>query len=92
MFETSEVMMGNDPMAENIQEMLQGVQKLELYDILTMLQFKTKLSDLFINWQPVSDFLSEIGLDDQIINSLIEAGLNIPGVKYFLFLKIIIQE
>ena len=81
MLETSEVMMGNDPMAKNMQQMLKGVQKLEMYDILTMLQFKTKLTDLFINWQPVSDFLSQIGLDDQTINSLGTANLNIPGVR-----------
>ena len=80
MFETSEVMIGNDPMAVNIQEMLVGVQQLEAYDILTMLQFKTKLSDLFIDWQPVSEFLSEIGLNNDIIGSLNEANLNIPGV------------
>ena len=81
MLETSEVMMGNDPMAKNMQQMLKGVQKLEMYDILTMLQFKTKLTDLFINWQPVSNFLSQIGLDDQTINSLGTANLNIPGVR-----------
>ena len=81
MLETSEVMMGNDPMAKNMQQMLKGVQKLEMYDILTMLQFKTKLTDLFINWQPVSDFLSQIGLDDQTINLLGTANLNIPGVR-----------
>ena len=81
MLETSEAMMGNDPMAKNMQQMLKGVQKLEMYDILTMLQFKTKLTDLFINWQPVSEFLSQIGLDDQTINSLGTANLNIPGVR-----------
>ena len=81
MLETSEVMMGNDPMAKNMQQMLKGIQKLEMYDILTMLQFKTKLTDLFINWQPVSEFLSQIGLDDQTINSLGTANLNIPGVR-----------
>ena len=81
MLETSEVMMGNDPMAKNMQQMLKGVQKLEMYDILTMLQFKTKLTDLFINWQPVSNFLSQIGLDDQTINLLGTANLNIPGVR-----------
>ena len=72
-------MMGNDPMAKNMQQMLKGVQKLEMYDILTMLQFKTKLTDVFINWQPVAEFLSQIGLDDQTINSLGTANLNIPG-------------
>ena len=81
MLETSEVMMGNDPMAKNMQQILKGVKKLEMYDILTMLQFKTKLTDLFINWQPVSEFLSQIGLDDQTINSLGTANLNIPGVR-----------
>ena len=30
MLETSEVMMGNDPMAKNMQQMLKGVQKLEI--------------------------------------------------------------
>ena len=35
----------------------------------------------FINWQPVSEFLSQIGLDDQTINSLGTANLNIPGVR-----------
>ena len=81
MFKTSEAMMGNDPIAVNVQEMLKGVQQLEAYDILTMLQFKTKLSDLFIDWQPVQGYLSEIGLSNQIISSLLEADLNIPGVS-----------
>ena len=81
MLEASEVMMGNDAMAENMQQILTGIQNLELYDILNMLQFKTKLSDLFINWQPVAEFLSQINLNDGLILSLSEADLNIPGVR-----------
>ena len=79
-FDSSNVLIGNNPMAENVQQLLSGVQQLKIYDIMTSLQFKTKLADLFINWEPVATFVTELGLESQNVESLGDATLNIPGV------------
>ncbi len=46
LFEAVEVMLGNDPAAENVRQLLAGIKELELIDILTMLQFDTKVQSL----------------------------------------------
>ena len=79
-FESSEVLLGNNVIANNANELMKGVQDLEMYKILTMLQFETKLSSLFKDWKPAETFLMEIGLSEESIQSLADADLNIPGV------------
>lgn len=73
-------MIGNDPVAQNVQILLEGLHQLEIYQILTMLQFETSLDSLFKNWHAVEKFLQQLNLSSQDIKAVQEAELNIPGI------------
>ena len=74
-------MAGNDPIAENIQILLNGVKTTEVFDILTLLQFETEIGEVFVNWQPIEGFLKSLGIDDESIDILAKAELNLPEVS-----------
>ena len=62
-------------------EMLEGLEDLDLIDILTMLQFKFTVEEVFVNWDPVKSYLeNELNINNGTLNSIAEATLNIPGV------------
>ena len=81
LFDAVDVMAGNDPIAENIQILLNGVKTTEVFDILTLLQFETEIGEVFVNWQPIEGFLKSLGIDDESIDILAEAELNLPEVS-----------
>jgi hypothetical protein len=75
-------MLGNDPAAVNVREVLEGLKKLDLTDILTMLQFDAKVEDVFSDWPPVEQYLTQtLGLSEKQVQSISVAQLDIPGVK-----------
>ena len=57
MFETTNVMMGNDPIAENVIQMMNGLRELELIDILDMLLLQSTVSEVFTNWYPIKEYM-----------------------------------
>lgn len=76
------MMLGNDPAAVNVREVLEGLKKLDLTDILTMLQFDAKVEDVFSDWPPVEQYLTQtLGLSEKQVQSISVAQLDIPGVK-----------
>ena len=80
-FQTTEVLLGNDPISTNVMEMLEGLEDLDLIDILTMLQFKFTVEEVFVNWDPVKMYLeNELNINNGTLDSIAEATLNIPGV------------
>ena len=80
-FQTTDVLLGNDPISTNVIEMLEGLDDLDLIDILTMLQFKLTVEEVFVNWDPVKSYLEEeLNIENGTLNSIAEATLNIPGV------------
>ena len=80
-FQTTEVLLGNDPISTNVMEMLEGLEDLDLIDILTMLQFKFTVEEVFVNWDPVKSYLeNELNINNGTLDSIAEATLNIPGV------------
>ena len=75
------MLLGNDPISTNVMEMLEGLGDLDLIDILTMLQFKFTVKEVFVNWDPVKSYLeNELNINNGTIDSIAEATLNIPGV------------
>lgn len=54
---------------------------MEIYEIVDMMQFKTKLGDLFNNLEPIELFLMELGMSQEDIQAIFESNLNIPGVR-----------
>ena len=80
-FQTTEVLLGNDPISTNVMEMLEGLEDLDLIDILTMLQFKFTVEEVFVNWDPVKLYLeNELNIKNGTIDSIAASTLNIPGV------------
>ena len=74
--------MGNDPISTNVMEMLEGLEDLDLIDILTMLQFKFTVEEVFVNWDPVKSYLeNELNINNATLDSIAAATLNIPGVR-----------
>ena len=39
--------------------MMGGLRKLELIDILTMMQFKTSMTEVFEDWNPIQQYMKE---------------------------------
>ena len=75
------MLLGNDPISTNVMEMLEGLEDLDLIDILTMLQFKFTVEEVFVNWDPVKSYLeNELNIKNETLDSIAEATLNIPGV------------
>ena len=75
------MLLGNDPISTNVMEMLEGLEDLDLIDILTMLQFKFTVEEVFVNWDPVKLYLeNELNINNGTLDSIAEATLNIPGV------------
>ena len=75
------MLLGNDPISTNVMEMLEGLEDLDLIDILTMLQFKFTVEEVFVNWDPVKSYLeNELNIKNGTVDSIAEATLNIPGV------------
>ena len=63
-------------------EMLEGLEDLDLIDILTMLQFKFTVEEVFVNWDPVKSYLeNELNIHNATLDSIAAATLNIPGVR-----------
>ena len=82
MFKSTDVLLGNDPIAVNVKQLSEGLQDLELIELLTMWQFKATLSEVFQNWDPVKLYMTEqLHLSEDTIVTISEAELNIPGVR-----------
>ena len=85
MFETTNVMMGNDPIAKNVVEMMNGLRELELIDILDMLLLQSKVSEVFTNWDPVKEYMeNRLKLSPKTVEIVSKSDLDIPGVRYLL--------
>ena len=62
--------------------MMGGLRKLELIDILTMMQFKTSMTEVFEDWNPIQQYMKEkLKLNQETIAVISKAELNIPGVR-----------
>ena len=84
MFETTNVMMGNDPIARNVVEMMNGLRELELIDILDMLLLQSTVSEVFTNWDPVKEYMeNRLNLSPKTVEIVSKSDLDIPGVRYF---------
>ena len=84
MFETTNVMMGNDPIARNVVEMMNGLRELELIDILDMLLLQSTVSEVFTNWDPVKEYMeNRLNLSPKTVDIVSKSDLDIPGVRYF---------
>ena len=82
MFETTNVMMGNDPIAENVIQMMNGLRELELIDILDMLLLQSTVSEVFTNWDPVKDYMENgLKLSPTTVEIVSKSDLDIPGVR-----------
>ena len=82
LFKTTDVLLGNDPIAANVVQMMGGLRKLELIDILTMMQFKTSMNEVFEDWNPIQQYMKEkLNLNQETIAVISKAELNIPGVR-----------
>ena len=82
MFETTNVMMGNDPIAENVIQMMNGLRELELIDILDMLLLQSTVSEVFTNWDPIKDYMeNRLKLSPTTVEIVSKSDLDIPGVR-----------
>ena len=81
-FESFEVLTGNNPISIEIEQVLESLKSLEIMTILDSMKFEIPFGEMFKNWQIIGRYIKEkFRLEDSEIDDIKFSKLNVSEVS-----------